>query len=111
MWPLHAVVAAVFFTPALFMNRKRIHWERADYLVFFVPWLVWFNLFVFGGRAASLSSALVEVSILGVLVGLGFLPLIALAKRFSVGIMRLSLNIGLCLCAVAIWALVPFLGE
>jgi len=110
-WPVHAAAGAFFSIPAILLNHKRLRWERRDYLTFVVPWLAWLVVFAFGPRAASLSSAIVEVILLGGVAGLGLLPLIYLSRRFSLPAMRPWLLAVLCVVAVLIWACFPFLGE
>jgi hypothetical protein len=68
-------------------------------------------LFAFGPRPASLTSAIFESLLLGSMVGLSFVALAVLGKRFNPDKMRLVLSALMCGSAVLLWALFPFLGE
>jgi multisubunit Na+/H+ antiporter MnhB subunit len=72
---------------------------------------MWVLVFAFNRRPASLTSALFESLLLGSAVGLNFIALAVLAKRFNPHKMRLALMALMCGLAVLLCAFFPVLGE
>jgi hypothetical protein len=110
-WPIHAVPALVFAVPTFLLTRKRIAWRSTDCLGFVIPWFVWFLVFAFGSRAASLSSAVIESLLLGCVVGLSSVAFVFLQTRISSSTIRPWLLASVCTFAIVMWAFFPFLGE
>ena len=110
-WPIHAVPAIVLALPSYLLTRRSFAWRWSDLLGLVIPWLVWFGVFAFGRRPASLSSALVESLLLGCGVGVGYFLLATIGKQGPLpGLRRWMLGI-VCAFAVALWAFFPFLNE
>jgi hypothetical protein len=110
-WPIHAIPALIFAVPTFFLTRKKITWHSTDFLAFGLPWLVWFLVFAFGPRAASLSSATAESLLLGCVIGLSFVVFAILQMRINSYTIRLWLLAFACAFAVVMSAFFPFLGE
>jgi len=110
-WPIHALPAIVGAVPSYLLTRRSFVWEWGDLLGLVIPWLVWFVVFAFGPRPASLSSALVEGFLLGCGVGVGYALMASIGRHGPLpGLRRWMLGI-VCAYAVALWAVFPFLNE
>lgn len=110
-WPLHMVVALIFAVPTFFLTRTKARWSAIDVLGFILPWLVWFLAFVFGPRAASLSSAILESLLLGLLVGFAYVVFAFLQTRMKVRHLRAEILGAVCVFEILVWAIFPFIGE
>lgn len=110
-WPIQAIVALLFAGPAVVLTRKKTIWRWRDLLAFLAPWLLWFVVFAFGPRSASLPSAILESSMLGLFVGFSFVVFAILQTRAKSPPGRLWFLSSACIFAVIVWALFPFLGE
>lgn len=110
-WPIHAIPGLIIGVPTVLLTRTKMKWRKKDSLIFVLPWLLWALCFAFGPRAASLSSAMCESLLLGSAVGLSFVALAVLARRFNPDKLRRTLPALVCSIAVLLWAFFPFLGE
>ena len=111
LWPVHALIALVFAVPTYLITRKRMIWHGTDCFAFVIPWLLWFAIFAFGPRAASLTSAIAENILLGCAVGVSSIVFVLLERRLTPTSVRRWLLSIICGFAVVMWAAFPFLGE
>jgi hypothetical protein len=111
MWPIHAIAAAIIGSPAMVIARKRVKWTRQDISLLAVPWMVWFVTFAFGKGAASLSSAMVENVLLGLVLGVSVVTQAILSAPLPVDYIRKWSLGSLTVIAMLLSFYFPFLGE
>jgi hypothetical protein len=112
LWPLHLVPFLVLGLPLWFLGRKRVRWNRWDFLVVVVPFAVWAALTLFFWDLdfpKSLANAVSEGT--GVAVAIALAPVTRVIVGGRADQTRLAFALLLLLCAVAcsLWGFTPLL--
>jgi hypothetical protein len=111
-YPLFGVPAVIGGLLVLPFLDKRVHLQKTDWSLLFLPWILWIGLMIINGTGKSLSN-LIEAVILGCITAAFFAVRAVLEvfyPKFGQRLSYLAL-IGSCLSAVALWAFVPGLPE
>jgi hypothetical protein len=108
----------VFLIPSLpvclavwFLGRKRVQWNKLDFLVLLAPYLAWMALGFVPNIPKSLSNAAVELFCLGLAVDLAPVIRLILPKGWNGKIIAATLLTLACAVAVGIYFTVPCLPE
>jgi len=112
-WFIHALIAVVVVSPAVFLTKRRVQWQAFELLAFILPFGVWMGLMFsnLSTGAKSLSNLVVEPALLAVGLILGVLARVVMsgwipnqtASRYTLG--------GLCLLGALVFWIVPYLPE
>ena len=96
----------------MFCQESFSHWQWSEAVCLLVPFLVWFCLSLYGSKAQSLCNAVIEPFIVGMIgcLPIAFKLIANKVGRRSQAIFYLGLFTS-CLCALAIYAVVPPLPE
>lgn len=107
----YAALAGTLAVVILALTRNGVWSNLGEFNLVWLPWLVWFLLFIFGGRYNSLSSALVESILLAAAAGIGIGLIPTLRKRIKERESRIAYTIILVLMSIALVYTFPVLGE
>lgn len=112
IWMMQAVIGGALSAPILFFGRKRAGFAGWELLALIVPFTVWMILML-----SPLATGRKSLANLGEPVCIGFaMPVLALlrvaiGKKITERIYAVTFISALCVVAVAVFFLVPFLPE
>lgn len=106
----YVVSAGTGWIGSILIFRHRMTLNRWDYILMLLSGLIWAGLILVDGNGKSLSNAVVEPVLLGVIASLLFVLRCAAPKRHQ-STSALTGTIAASIAAVFIWWLVPGLPE
>ncbi len=110
-WILYLIPSLPVGLADWLLGRERVQWNKSDFLVLFVPCVVWMVLSFVGGLSKSLANLIVEPFCLGLAVNLAPIIRLALPKKWNEEVVAATLLILACAAAVGIYFSVPCLPE
>ncbi len=94
-----------------FLGRKRVQWNKLDYLILLVPYLAYMALAILVNLPKSLSNVAIELPCLGLAVNLAPIIRLVLSKKWNGRVVAATLLVVACAVAAGIYFSIPSLPE
>jgi hypothetical protein len=111
MWIAQAVIGFALSAPILFLGRKRIGWAYWELLALIVPYSIWMILMLSPLATSKGVGNFMEPVYISFAMPVLALVRVAIGTKITERVYAVTFISALCVVAVAVFILVPFLGE
>ena len=110
-WLCYAALVGMFIIAVAFLGRRRISWEPWEFVLPFVPFMVWLGLSAAQQEySKSSGNLLAEPCMIAAYFGVAVILRGLLANRFDQTRLAFYLQVTVVIAAIIVWRFVPSLS-